>query len=175
MWWTTSGRVPRRLHPRCSSPCLCASSRPTRWGPQADVASVYLLLLLYWQGATFPPGQMGSSLVSGLDVVSLSESRALAASVPQDVACSPKPNNRKGQLGLTLGLQLWCLEWFIPPLPLLSPSTLPPDSLTLPHHTAHFLRLFSVWIYGICLRKCATQGFLHMCVSVWVFMCNLKE
>lgn len=94
------------------------------------------------------------------------QDRALAASVPQDVVYSPRPNNRKDQLGLTLELQLQCLDWFYSLLPPFPP--LPPDSLALPlpHHTAHFLWLFSVWIYGICLRKRATQGFLHICVSV---------
>lgn len=87
-------------------------------------------------------------------VVVLGESRSgqgLAACVPQDVACSPRPNNRKGQLDLTLELQLWCLDCPAPPS-----FPLPPDSRALPHHTAHFLTLFSAWIYGICSRKWAT-------------------
>ena len=85
------------------------------------------------------------SLVLDLRVsVRAEQGRALAASVPQDVAYIPRPNNRKGQLGLTLELQLWCLDWFFPTprLPLLPSSSLPPDSLALPHHTAHFLGLF---------------------------------
>lgn len=45
----------------------------------------------------------------------------------QDVAIAP--NNRKEQLGLTLELQLCCLDWTPPPRLLLSSSPPPP-----PHH-----------------------------------------
>lgn len=117
----------------------------------ASRGSIYVsfLTFLSWSDGKFP----------GLRLLSLraEQGRDLAASVPQDVAYRPRPNNRKGQLGLTLELQLWCLDWFFPLLP---SSPLPPDSLALPHHTTRFLRLFSVWIYGICTRKCAAQRFL---------------
>ena len=123
MWWTTSERVPRRLRPRFSSPCLCVLSKPTRWGHQADAAYVSFLTcsltgcsFLSWK---FPLFQTWILRVS----VRAEQGRALAASVPQDVAYSPRPNNRKGQLGLTLELQLWCLDWFF-----LTPR-LPPPSL----------------------------------------------
>jgi len=101
--------------------------------------------------------------------VGLAQSRAgqsLAAVVPQDVACSSRPKNRKDQLGLTLELQLCRLD--CPPFS--SSSSLPPDSRTQPHHTAHFLRLFSVRIYVICSRKCAIQGFQDPCVCLTVYM-----
>lgn len=90
---------------------------------------------------------------------------ALAASVPQDVANTRGPNNRKGQLGLTLELQLWCLDWS----PRCSSSfpPLPPDSRALPRHTAHILRLFSARIYGICSRKtCRTGNSAFVCVTL---------
>lgn len=34
-WWATLERAPRRPRRLCSSPCLCASSRPTRWEQHA--------------------------------------------------------------------------------------------------------------------------------------------
>lgn len=114
MWSTTSERAPRRLRPRCSSPCLCALSRPTRWG-----ASMYLSSLVCCQGAAFSlswsDGKFPGFTFWMLSVsVRAEQGRALAASVPQDVAYSPRPNNRKGQLGLTPELQLCCLDWFPP-------------------------------------------------------------
>lgn len=60
---------------------------------------------------------------------------ALAASVPQDVANTPRPNNRKDQLDLTLELQLWCLDWS-PPL-LLLPSSTPGQPRPAPPHSTH--------------------------------------
>lgn len=40
VWWATLEKVPRRLHPPCSSLCSCASSRHTRWGRQAEATSL---------------------------------------------------------------------------------------------------------------------------------------
>lgn len=169
MWWTTSERVPRRLRPQCSSPCLCALLRPTRWGHQAIFViflylcpdRVNLSFLVRWEVPWFQTWMLSVS-------VREKQGRALAASVPQDVAYSPRPNNRKGQLGLTPGLQLWCLDWS--PLPSsLIPFT-PGQPRPAPPHCTLPEIVLSMDLWDLLKEMCNTRISVCVCLSecVWV-------
>uniref|UniRef100_A0A8D0DDJ9 Formin-like 3 n=1 Tax=Sander lucioperca TaxID=283035 RepID=A0A8D0DDJ9_SANLU len=91
------------------------------------------------------------------------QGRALAASVPQDVAYSPRPNNRKGQLGLTPGLQLWCLDWS--PLPSsLIPFT-PGQPRPAPPHCTLPEIVLSMDLWDLLKEMCNTRISVCVCLS----------
>lgn len=124
---------------------------------------VQLSLLVRWEVPWFHTRLLSVS-------VRAEQGRALAASVPQDVAYSPRPNNRKSQLGLTPELQLWCLDWFSPlPLPLSLISFTPGQPRPAPTHSTFPEIVLSLDLWDL-LRKCATQGFLctHVCLYEWL-------
>lgn len=107
---------------------------------------------------------MGSSLVSDLSVsVRAEQGRALAASVPQDVAYSPRPNNRKGQLGLNPELQLWCLDWSSPP-PSLIPFT-PGQPRPAPPHSTLPEIVLSLDLWDLLKEMCNTRISVCVCMS----------
>lgn len=97
------------------------------------------------------------------------QGRALAASVPQDVAYRPRPNNRKGQLGPTLELQLWCLDWFFPP-PSLLPFT-PGQPRPAPPHSTLPEIVLSLDLWDLLKEMFITGISAYVCVC----MCNLKQ
>lgn len=92
-------------------PCVCALCQGLQG--EAEAPSTVYAAPLSSQIAACPAGQLGSSLVC----LTEQRGRVLAASVPQDVAYSLRPKNRKGQLCLTQELQLWCLDGSLPPSP----------------------------------------------------------
>lgn len=133
-------------------PCVCALYQSLQGEDTSRGSIVCVFLIFFSWHADLQPFSCSSALKVLGSSCREKQGRPLAASVPQDVAQSARLNNRKGQLVLSPELQLWCLDWLFP-----LPPFLTLDSLTLPHHTAHFLRLFSAGIYEICSRKCAAK------------------
>lgn len=88
--------------------------------PQLCIERVWLSLPSEW---TYPDCELGCRECRA------EHDRDLAASVPQDMTYSPRPNNRKDQLDLTQELQLQCLDWS-PPLHLCLSSTASPCPTT---------------------------------------------